>query len=165
MYNDVVKIPADTLLEIVLDIYMDDINNTIFYFVQKSNMPEHTQEDIYQESVILIMENLPKYDYKKSSVRTYIINQTKIAGLRYRTNYYKLYVPEWEINHEILYEKEYDSEEDVLRSFPLEEREIQILLDRTNGYTFTEISERHGISTRQIYNAINKFEKLYNERT
>lgn len=165
MSNNVVKVPMNTLLEMILQIYLKDIEDTVGYFVRRSGMPRHTEEDIVQETMILLMENLPKYDHTKSSIRTYIINQAKVAGLRYRRTYYKMYVPEWEINHETLRDVEWESEEEVLREYPLEEKEVQILLDRSSGYTFKEIGERHKISSRQIYNVLNKFEKLRKENT
>ena len=148
MSNDVVKVPMDTLLEMILQIYLKDIKDTVRYFVRRSDMPRHTEEDIVQETMILLMENLPKYDHTKSSIRTYIINQTKVAGLRYRRTYFKMYVPEWEINHDTLIDVERETEEEFLREYPLEEKEVQILLDRSSGYTFKEIEEKHKTSSR-----------------
>lgn len=158
--SNLVKIKLDTALMLILTGYEDDIKNTIHHFVKKHSMPEHLKEDLFQETVLLLMKNLPNYNYKMSGMRTFIVNATKIACLRYRTYYFDMRTTNNEFIEDFI-EDTYVDYEYVLEGYGLTDLETNVILDRAYGKTLTEISIERDISVRKIYEILDKYKEMY----
>lgn len=160
-----IEVPLSTLSELVVTAYYKDIERTSSYFIYKHNMDRDLTDELIQEASLLLMTSLSRYDHSRSALRTYVINLTNIAGKRFRSKVFKDYgeTAHWEVDLELEGYDHEESIEEILDRLDMEDFEKEVVLDRVNGYTFKEITERTGESSRQIYNIIDKTKKNYKD--
>lgn len=145
----------------IIEKYERDIEITVRAFIKKSTMPFHLFEDMLQEALLLIYTRLDTYNPELSGVRTYTLQSTRIACLRYRHDYFKLTTaPDY------IMEAEDSGESDdiytILENMGIRGKDRDIIADRVEGYTLLEISAKHDISVNRIYELMDEVGEILN---
>lgn len=148
------------LTEIIVQ-YEQYIWYLIHSFMRDNKIPSNHGDDIYQDAMIRMFNKLPTYDPERSSIKTFLTAQIRIACMRYRRALYQHVSGQID---DIEYNDDEAKIQLMIATSNLTDLEKDILKLRYEGYTQTEIASQLGIAqgtvSKMSYKIKDKLERL-----
>ena len=137
------------------------INLKVGDFIRENPYLESHREDLVQESRIRVYKQLKVYDETKSSIETYVRNNTQYACYKYRDRVVRQHIHEegWE-NMPIHLDCKYDYDELIESMGFYQRREREIIQLHLNGYTQQHIATKIGTYQQEISRTLRRFREI-----
>jgi RNA polymerase sigma factor (sigma-70 family) len=140
---------------------LNDYNGLIWYtinhFVKSNGIPFDHTDDIYQEACARLVEVLPKYDNKKSSMKSFVVSNTNVACMRYRRTHFQHATNELKVDQDLA---KVDIEKGVfgvIQNYPSSELNRSVITQKYWGYTQQEIAKECNISQSKVSRILSEF--------
>lgn len=140
---------------------LNDYNGLIWYtinnFVKSNGIPYDHTDDIYQEACSRLVEVLPKYDSRKSSMKNFIVSNTNVACMRYRRIHFHHATNELKTDQDIARVDIEVGVFDVIENYPSSELSRTVIMNKYWGYTQQEIADKCNISQSKVSRILSEF--------